>query len=67
MSDTFNVLMMCAANRVVVSLYVSDYVSNIVVNSGKGAPHFVPVYKDCALPQTVIRLAQLDAILSNTS
>ena len=56
MLETFNVPAMCAAIRAVLSLYTSGHIASIVVDSGNGVPHCVPIYERFALPQSIPRL-----------
>ena len=56
MLETFNVPAMCAAIRAVLSLYTSGHIASIVVDSGNGVPHCVPIYERFALPQFIPRL-----------
>ena len=56
MLETFNVPAMCAAIRAVLSLYTSCHIASIVVDSGNGVPHCVPIYERFALPQSIPRL-----------
>ncbi|KAH3756072.1 actin, cytoplasmic 2 [Pelomyxa schiedti] len=56
MFETFNTPGMFVANPAVLSLYGSERTSGIVVDSGYGLTHAVPVYEGYALPNTIRRL-----------
>ena len=55
MFETFNVPAMYVAIQAVLSLYASDRTTGIVVGSGDGVSHTVPVYEGYDLPHTILR------------
>ena len=56
MFETFNVPAMYVNLQAVLSLYASGRTTGVVVDSGDGVTHSVPVYEDYALPHAVVRL-----------
>ena len=56
MFETFSVRGMYVANQGVLSLYASGRTTGIVVNSGDGVSHTVPIYEGYALPHAFLRL-----------
>ncbi|KAG8389813.1 hypothetical protein BUALT_Bualt01G0017500 [Buddleja alternifolia] len=56
MFETFHVPAMYVAIQAVLSLYASGLTTGIVLDSGDGVTHAVPIYEGCALPHTVSRL-----------
>ncbi|KAK2090522.1 hypothetical protein P7K49_031778 [Saguinus oedipus] len=56
MFETFNTLAMYMALQVVLSLYASGHTTGIVMDSGDGVTHMVPIYKGYALPHAILHL-----------
>ena len=56
MFETFNVPGLYIANQAVLSLYSTRNWTGIVVDSGDGATHFVPIFDGYSLPHAVKRL-----------
>lgn len=55
MFETFSVPAMYVAAESVLSLYASGQTTGILLNSGEGVSHTVPVYEGCVLPYAVLR------------
>ena len=56
MFETFNCPAMYAAIQAVLSLYASGRTTGIILDSGDGVSHAVPIYEGYALPHAVTRL-----------
>jgi actin-related protein len=56
MFETFNVPAMCIANQAVLALYASGRNTGIVMDSGDGVSHAVPIYEGYVLSHAILRL-----------
>ena len=56
MFETFNTQAMYVGIQAVLSLYASGRTTGIVMNSGDGVLHKVPIYEGFSLPHVILRL-----------
>ena len=56
MFENFNVPSFYVAIQAVLSLYASGRTTGIVVDSGDGVSHTVPIYEGYALPNAILRI-----------
>ncbi|ELU06547.1 hypothetical protein CAPTEDRAFT_185824 [Capitella teleta] len=56
MFETFNVPALYIATQAVLSLYSSNMMSGLVIDSGDGVTHTVPVYEGYAIPHCISRI-----------
>ncbi|KAL4579786.1 hypothetical protein LXL04_015951 [Taraxacum kok-saghyz] len=65
MFETFNVPSMYIAIGAVLSLYASGRTTGIMMDSGEGVTHTVPVYEGHVLPHAILRLNLAGSILTD--
>ncbi|KAJ5075151.1 actin [Anaeramoeba ignava] len=56
MFETFNIPAFYLANQSVLSLYASGILTGIVIESGDGVSHIVPIYEGYTLPHAIMRI-----------
>ncbi|KAJ1443186.1 Actin family [Sesbania bispinosa] len=56
MFEAFNTPTLCICTSAILSLYASGRTTGIVLESGDGVGHAVPIYEGCVLPHAIQRL-----------
>ena len=67
MFKTFNTPAMYIAIQAMLSLYASGHTTGIVLDTGDGVSHTVPIYKGYALPHMTSSISTLPGVTSLTT
>ena len=65
MLETFNKLAMHRGIQAVRSLYASGRTTGVVMDSGDGVSHTVPIYEGFSLPHAILRLSSSERSLTD--